>query len=490
MKQPEITVTFSELAATAIERGERGIIAMILKSDSVQGPFSFTKATEVPSSYSEELATQIKLAFMGYINPPRKVIGYILKANDYTYSMATPDTGDNPSNEGWYEKNGSNYVASTDTVAKSGTTYYEDKYTAVTPAGSENPSSEGWFEKVGDVYVATEDETVDGEKTYYAHSYDSVASVDYADNPKTSGWYELVNSTYTASNDTYPLTGKVYYIKSGSTSPVTDYTVAYDYLKGVRFQYLVVPTVATDGQTSSVVSFIKEQRSEQNLIKAVLPDTAADSEGIVNVTTSNFTEGETTYTAEQYCSRIAGIIAGTPLTMSATYAPLAELDDCSRMTRSEADAAANAGQFVALWDGEKVKMGRAINSLTTTTQEKNNQFKKIKLVDAMDMISDDIRKTIEDSYIGKYANTYSNKIMLITAISNYFDGLMLDSVIGDYTLEIDVDANEAYLKGRGIDTSEMSQAQLRSANTGSYVYLKAVLSMIDAIEDVILKISI
>lgn len=489
MKQPEITVTFTELAATAIERGERGIIAMILKSDTAQGPFSYDKATEVPSTLDAALATQLKLAFTGYVNPPRKVVGYTLKATDYTYTAATPDTGDNPSSEGWYENSGGSYVLSTDTVAKSGVTYYSKSYSSVTPEEGDNPASEGWYEKDGDVYTLTEDETVQSGKTYYALSY-SAATVDYADNPSTEGWYELVGGAYTASSDTYPVTGKTYFSKSGSKSNVTDYTAAYNYLAGVRFQYLVVPTAKTDGTTSSIVSFVKEQRNEGNLIKAVLPDTAADCEGIINLTTTSFVEGDTTYTAEQYCSRIAGIIAGTPLTMSATYAPLNELTDCQRMTRSQADAAANAGQFVALWDGEKVKMGRAINSLVTTSQTKNNQFKKIKIVDAMDMISDDIRKTCEDSYVGKYANTFSNKLTLIAAIGNYFDGLAIDSVIGSYELDIDSDANESYLKGRGVDTSKMTPAQIREANTGSYVFLKATISMVDAIEDIILKIAI
>lgn len=453
MTQPKITVTFRELAASAIARGERGIIAMILKSDTaaIQGGFSFNKATEVPSTFDTTLKKQIADAFIGYVNPPRRVLGFILPASDYTYTVATPGECDNPKTEGWYELSGdSDYVLSQDTIAKYGVTYYEE----------------------------------DGGE------YSAVASVDYADNPSTSSWYELVNGVYTASSDTYPVTGKTYYTKSSSKSNVTDYTPAYTYLSGINWQYLVVPTVATDGTASSVVAYIKDLRGDGNLVKAVLPNTNADHEAIINVTTAAFIEDDTTYTAAQYCARIAGIIAGTPLTMSATHAPLNELTDCTHLSKTQADAAAAAGQFIALWDGEKVKMGRAVNSLVTTTSEKNTQFQKIKIVDAMDMISTDIRKTCEDKYIGKYPNTYSNKLSLIAAISAYFDGLKLDTVIEDYTIGIDVDANEIYLKGRGVDTSEMSEAQIRQANTGSNVFLVATLSMVDAIEDITLKITI
>lgn len=41
------------------------------------------------------------------------------------------------------------------------------RYEEVTPVGTENPSEEGWYELVGGDYVLTEDTTVDDSKTYY-----------------------------------------------------------------------------------------------------------------------------------------------------------------------------------------------------------------------------------------------------------------------------------------------------------------------------------
>jgi len=43
-------------------------------------------------------------------------------------------------------------------------------YTEVTPEGTENPSEEGWYELSGTEYVLTTDTTVDEEKTYYERS--------------------------------------------------------------------------------------------------------------------------------------------------------------------------------------------------------------------------------------------------------------------------------------------------------------------------------
>ena len=263
------------------------------------------------------------------------------------------------------------------------------------------------------------------------------------------------------------------------------YKSALDYLRTVKFNYLVVPTVGTDKKTGEIVTYVKAERAAKKLIKAVLPNIKSDNEAIINYTTEKVFVGE-----EQYCARIAGLIAGTPLKMSSTYAPLHELTDCTRLTKEKMDSAVDAGEFIVWWDGEKVKSGRGVNSLTTLTADKNTQFQKIKIMDALDMISDDIRRTTEDNYIGKYPNNYDNKCLLMSAIGNYFDELIRLSVIEGYTLEMDIEANRSYLKGRGVDVSKMNDEEIKTANTGSNVFLKVALTMTDAIEDVSLNITI
>lgn len=154
------------------------------------------------------------------------------------------------------------------------------------------------------------------------------------------------------------------------------------------------------------------------------------------------------------------------------------------------DAAVEAGEFFVYWDGEKVKTSRAVNSLTTLTQDKNTQFQKIKIVECMDMIYDDIKTTIEDDYLGKYANSYDNKCLLVSAINNYFDSLVSSGILGSGEVKIDTEAVKAYLNGRGVDTSEMTEIELKEANTGSNLFLTATLSILDAIEDVTISITI
>ena len=353
MGMPSISISFTEIAATAVQRGERGIIAMIIKDDVPDvNPIVCASAVDVPSTLSEKTQEQIKLALKGYVNAPLRVIAYIV--------------------------------------------------------------------------------------------------------PKESD----------------------------------SYTDALNYFKTVKFDYLVAPSVTTDGQADVIVSYVKTERAENKLIKAVLPNTNGDTEGIINYTTEKVYVNNKEYTTEEYCSRIAGIIAGTPITISCTYAPLMELTDCSRLTKAQMDAAVDKGELIVWWDGEKVKTARGVNSLVTLTQGKNTQFQKIKIVDTMDMIANDIRMTAEDNYLGKYANSYDNKCLLLSAIGNYFDQLVAQNVLSNYTIEIDIDANRSYLKGKGKDVEAMSDDDIKVANTGSSVFLKATLSILDAIEDIVLPITI
>lgn len=277
------------------------------------------------------------------------------------------------------------------------------------------------------------------------------------------------------------------------------YNEALETIETIRFDYLAVPTVQTDGKSEVVANWIKAVRdNKKKKVKAVLPNVAADHEGIINFTMAkcvrtemvtskengSVTKVDTVYTAEQYCARIAGLLAGTPLSISATYAVLPELADCTRL--NDLDTPVGQGQLILMHDGEKVKVVRAVNSLVTTTKEKGNSFKKIKIVDAMDLINDDIKKTAEDSYIGKYANGFDNKCVLISSIGTYMKQLIKDDIISDYSVDIDIEAQRKYLEEKGVDTTEMTEEEIKMADTGAKVFLKGGAKILDAMEEITL----
>lgn len=263
-----------------------------------------------------------------------------------------------------------------------------------------------------------------------------------------------------------------------------------------RWDYLAIPTIVTE-QLESVATWLKTNRENKfKRSKVVLPGYAGDYEGIINFANTTITTAVKTYTGAQYTPRIAGLIAGTPMTISATYAPLSEVIDCDKHSADENDEKVNRGEFFVWFDGEKFKMSRAMNSLITTTQGKLEAYQTIKSVDIMDMIYDDIKKTAQDSYIGKYTNDYDNKQLLITAIYGYMRELENGRLLQrDYTkIDIDTEAVKTYQLKHGLYTKEqladMSELELKKLDTKKIVFLTASIKILDAMEDIKLPINI
>lgn len=281
--------------------------------------------------------------------------------------------------------------------------------------------------------------------------------------------------------------------KTGRTADINAKLKAAEALK---FTYLVYPEATTE-ESTTIATWIKAQRTQKdNKVKAVLYKTAADNEGIINVTNEYFEVKTKKYTGQQYLSRIAGLICGTPATIACTFAPLPEVTGVEFVDRETLDSRIDNGEFVVFDDGEKIKVARGVNSFVTTVQDKGKSFKKIKLVELMDMVHDDIKKTAEDNYLGKYANSYDNRCLLITAINGYFLELEANSLAekGKNNCSIDVEATKIYLMKNGRKTKEelkqMKEIDIKYENIGDNVFLTAEMSLLDAIETIKLPIHI
>jgi viroplasmin and RNaseH domain-containing protein len=84
--------------------------------------------------------------------------------------------------------------------------------------------------------------------------------------------------------------------------------------------------------------------------------------------------------------------------------------------------------------------------------------------------------------------------LLITAIGAYFK--QLDTSEGgagyineNHSIEIDLASQRTYLESKGVDTSSMSEQEIKEANTDSWVFLAGQVSILDAIEDVKIRIN-
>lgn len=353
MGLPSISIEFKSVGISAIQRGERGIVALILDEPNVKGLYRIVTIDDIPEGIREDNARYIKDAMVGYINPAREV------------------------------------------------------------------------------------------KAYFADI-------------------------------------------SGGEITLAE---ALKELELVKFDYLAMPEADDEFRTDSsdIALQIKTWRDNMNKkVKAVLFNTSSDYEGVINLTTEWFLVNGEQIEGKKYTPRIAGLLAGTPLQISATFAPLPEVENVPAYTRAELDEKINRGEFICFHDGEKVKVGRAVNSLVTTTQDKPDDWKKCKIVDILDLWHTDITRTAEDNYLGKYANSYDNKILLLMAISGYNDQLEMDTILarGLNSVEIDVEAQRAYLKGKGVDVESMSEQEIKEYDTDDKVFILATIKPLDAIEEI------
>lgn len=262
----------------------------------------------------------------------------------------------------------------------------------------------------------------------------------------------------------------------------------------MNIDYLCYPKYQTSDLTA-LREFIHEAHERGKKVKAVLPGVEADDMHIINFASSYVTakwndeEEPTSYTGAEYCCRVAGILAGLPLTQSCTFYVLAEIVDADIPTDPDADI--DAGKLVIVFDGEKHKIGRGVTSLQTVTPDTPEDLKKIKIVEGMDVIRHDIFSTYEDHYVGKVSNGYDNKQQFVGAVNSYFRA-MYNSVLNaeaENYVRISAEGNRKYLEEHGINTEDMTEQELKEADTGSYMILEGACKFLDASEDLDLNMA-
>ena len=282
-------------------------------------------------------------------------------------------------------------------------------------------------------------------------------------------------------------------------------------LHNIKWNYICHPTGTAQDQEDLAVWVKKERNVKRKTFKAVVANFDADDKGVVNFTTDNircvnpaYTDalqlagGDKTkvnvsipeflvYTSTEYTARIMGILAGLALDRSATYYELTEVHDCE--VYEDIDDCISKGQLCLIdeMDGNGVKIARACNSLHTFTTDVGQDFRYIKIIEAVDMITDDIRDTFKNSYVGKVINDYNHKMLFVAALLVYFRNLkgnVLDnSPTAINTVDIDEPAQKDYAILHGDDVTKMTVQQIREYNTGTQVLLTGRITPVNAMED-------
>ena len=254
--------------------------------------------------------------------------------------------------------------------------------------------------------------------------------------------------------------------------------------------YKLVFPEASASNITALKNFAKTCRDANNYISVIVANaTSPDAQYVINFVSDddikvNITGEEEEITPADYTCRIGGALCGLAPSRSLTYYELPEIVEAPIV--SNPDTAVSQGKLVILYQDGTYKVGRAVNSLVTLTDGITEAFQKIRIVDIMDMIANDIIATFRLYYVGKYTNNFTNKNRFVGAINAYLSQLASENLLeaeNDNKVEISYDKNKAYLEAKGVDTSNMTYIEILKANTGSKVLLDGVCSPTDTMED-------
>lgn len=273
------------------------------------------------------------------------------------------------------------------------------------------------------------------------------------------------------------------------TEDTTALAAGLKLIESMTLDYVAGPPDVTAAEKTLLETWVKGRREAYFTEKLVEPNPATppDHMGIIAYaeTDDELTAGEAAYTAAEFASRLAGILAGIPMGMSCTYASLPEVTGVTARSEQEQTSAINNGNLILIHDGQVAKIARGVNSLTTIPVDGNPDWSKIKVVEGMDLITYYLRTTIQNEYLGRYPNTYDNKCLLIAAILEYLKYLEGAGVLnpGESWCEIDLDAQTNWLKAQGVEVADLTEQQIREYQTGSWVFISAGGRLVDAMED-------
>lgn len=201
-----------------------------------------------------------------------------------------------------------------------------------------------------------------------------------------------------------------------------------------------VSTVGTADDYVKINTWIKARTNEGKTYKALTyKSTAPDHQNI-----SNFTNPSVTFLDDvrgkqngvEYIPSLLAIACVCNVTRGMTYFVCKNLKEVEPV--ANVSTALNNGELILINDFDCVRVGTAINSLVTIDESKGifDDMRYIEIMEATDMIKDDIRDIYKTKYVGACKNSLDNQIIFISAVNTYFEGLadseILDNVYENY----------------------------------------------------------
>ena len=205
----------------------------------------------------------------------------------------------------------------------------------------------------------------------------------------------------------------------------------------------VVGYPGTDEEIKSLyATFVKRLRDDEGKkIVGVLHDYKGDNIGLINVKNGVVLNDGTTVTGDKAVAWVSGASAGAEINESLTNTAYDDAVDVDiKYTKSQFEAAIQAGEFVFYADYGKARVLTDINSLTSFGGGVTEDWTSNRVIRVLDGWANDVARIFGDSYIGKVTNSDTGRQLfkadLVSLALQYQDiDAISDFVSEDITIQ-------------------------------------------------------
>ncbi len=258
---------------------------------------------------------------------------------------------------------------------------------------------------------------------------------------------------------------------ANGTFASSDYAAFLQALEPYTFDILCLDIVDATIQTA-VASFVQRQSNVLGKkCQAVMAQgTAINSEWVINLYNGVKLNDGTTLTPAQTTWWLAGAEAGAYYNQSLTYAQYPGVVEASpKLTNDQVIEQVEAGNIVFIDDFDRVKVCTDINTLTTYTPTKGEEFKKNRVMRVLDQFCNDVYEHFSNYFIGKLDNNDSGRSLMKGWIVGYLNEMQANN---------------------GVQNFKADDVEVVQGNTIDAVVVNAAIQPVDAVEKIYMTVTV
>ena len=239
----------------------------------------------------------------------------------------------------------------------------------------------------------------------------SMTRSEFVQNAKTLTGKEYNSADLLPLREIFCNANKVYVYDLGTGSSVKTVSDAVAAFEPYDFNILCAYT-STAQDVTAYITQIKSWRNDmgKKCQLVVYNQTSPDHEGIINVVSTVSNEGADAFALVAW---VAGAEAGCAINESCTNMKYdGEYTIVANKTQSQLETCITSGQIAFHNVYGEIRLLEDVNSLTTTTADKGEDFKSNQTIRVIDQIANDIAKLFNTKYLGKIPNNASGRVSL------------------------------------------------------------------------------